>query len=134
MNEWMLFECLDPSRKKLTYWTDAWVSDSSAYTASVANTWVNGPYTYQVQDWQQLQSLLPRRTDLCCYVMENLNSGMCLLLKTDINKYIKNINMLQDVGTAELQKVKKQGSDNHIKQLSKQTPYIFFHYMCIMAL
>ena len=32
--------------------------------------------------------------------------------------------MLQDVGIAERQKVQKQGRDDHIKQLSIQTPYI----------
>ena len=26
-------------------WTDAWVSDCLVNTASVANTWVNAPYT-----------------------------------------------------------------------------------------
>jgi len=32
---------------------DAWVSDPSANTAGVANTWVNGPY------------MQPVRTDFC---------------------------------------------------------------------
>jgi len=36
--------------------------------------------------------------------------------------------MQQDVGIAERQKVKKQGRDDHIKQLSIQTPYIYFFF------
>ena len=55
-------------------WTDAWVSDSSANSANVANTWVNHPY------------MLPVRTDFYCWVLANLSWGMHLLLKNDINK------------------------------------------------
>jgi len=36
--------------------------------------------------------------------------------------------MSQDVGIAERQNVQKQGRDDHIKQLSIQTPYISFRY------
>ena len=46
-----------PGKGWLGIWMDAWVSDSSTNTASVANAWVNGPYTYQGQDWKQLRSL-----------------------------------------------------------------------------
>ena len=34
----------------LSVWKNAWVSDSSANTASVANTWVSGPYTKSMTD------------------------------------------------------------------------------------
>ena len=53
----------------LGVWTDAWVSDSSANTAGVANTCLV-------------------RTDFCssCVLMANLSSGMCPLLKNDINE------------------------------------------------
>ena len=36
--------------------------------------------------------------------------------------------MEQDVGIAEQQKVKKQGRDDHIHQLSIQTPYRIIHW------
>ena len=63
---------IHPGKGWLSVWTDAWVSDSSANTASVANTWVNGPY------------MLPVRTDFCCCVLANLSSGMRLMLKNAV--------------------------------------------------
>ena len=85
----MLLECLDlwvphvfrqgelalssiQRRVWLSVWTDAWVSDFSANTASVANTWVNG-----------ICCLV--RTDFCSCVMANLSLGIRLQLKNDIN-------------------------------------------------
>ena len=40
--------------------------------------------------------------------------------------------MYQGVGIAEQQKVKKQGRDDHIEQLSIQPPTYLYHYMRIM--
>ena len=39
---------IHPEKGWLSVWMDAWVSDPSANTASVANTWVNGPYMLPV--------------------------------------------------------------------------------------
>jgi len=85
MNEWLsevlsiLFECLvllvfrqgELALSSIQRWvdSDAWVSGSSANTASIANIQVNGPYMLFV------------RTDFCCCMLANLSSGMHLLLK-----------------------------------------------------
>ena len=36
---------IHPEKGWLSVWADAWASDSSDNAASVANTWVSGPYT-----------------------------------------------------------------------------------------
>ena len=41
---------IHPEKGWLSVWMDAWVSDPSANTASVANTWVNGPYMLPCED------------------------------------------------------------------------------------
>ena len=42
---------IHPGKGWLSVWTDAWVSDSSANTTSVATTWVDGTYTKGKTDY-----------------------------------------------------------------------------------
>ena len=71
---------IHPEKGWLGVWMDTWVSNPSANTASVANTWVNGPY------------MLPVRTDFCYCLMTTLSSGMRLLKKQCSDNHIKKVN------------------------------------------
>jgi len=114
MNEWisevfsMLFEFLDlwipyvfrqgelalsPIHRKvwLGVWVDAWVSDSSANTASVANTCVNGPCMLPCED---------RLLQLCDGKPQLKHAPAAKKWHKQVIKNIKNVTRCRDSRTA----------------------------------